>query len=326
VDDLAVLDRLEVGSVELENDRLSCPYTVYRSGSSSTIRLVYRYQENVFDPSEPSDRSLARMIASQVALNYGLFCREILFHGEYDPADRRLLEIMARNTAREILVNKILKPNPFLTSSAPLPPPERRDSFLNARLLFPEWSPVPGRYIWRPDPRRYAVLLSGGKESLLSLSLLEKIGREAHSVFINESGRHWYTSLNSYRHLRGTNPRTSRVWTNSDRVFAWMLRQLPFVREDFFKVRSDEYPVRLWTVAVFSYGALPLLRLRRVGNLIIGDEYDTTRRVRLDGIPHYDGLFDQSRYFDLAMSRYFTRKGWNIRQCSLVRLLSELII
>ncbi len=315
-----------MGPVDLEENRLSCPYTVFRGKDASTFRLIYRYQEEVFEPGEPGDHDLALMIASQVALNYGLFCREILFRGACDAADRRLLEVMARNTAREILVKKILQPNPFLANSTPLPPARRRDSFLNARLLFPEASASPGCRPWQTDPQRYAVLLSGGKESLLSLALLRETGREAHPVFVNESGRHWYTALNSYRHLRGEDPLTARVWTNADRVFAWMLRQLPFVRADFFRIRSDDYPIRLWTVAVFSFGALPLLRLRGLGNLVIGDEHDTTRRTRLNGIRHYDGLFDQSRYFDLAMSRYFLRKGWGVRQRSLVRPLSELII
>jgi creatinine amidohydrolase/Fe(II)-dependent formamide hydrolase-like protein len=105
-----------------------------------------------------------------------------------------------------------------------------------------------------------------------------------------------------------------------------MLRRLPFVRSDFADVRSDEYPIRLWTVAVFLFGALPLLRKRGIGRLLIGDEYDTTRRTSHRGIPHYDGLYDQSRYFDEAVTRYFQRKGWGLAQFSILRPLSELLI
>jgi creatinine amidohydrolase/Fe(II)-dependent formamide hydrolase-like protein len=113
---------------------------------------------------------------------------------------------------------------------------------------------------------------------------------------------------------------------NADRVFNWMLRQMPFIRKDFADIRSDEYPIRLWTVAVFLFGALPLLRKRRVGRLLIGDEYDTTRRTSYKGITHYDGLYDQSRYFDNTLSRYFLRKGWSVSQFSVLRPLSELLI
>jgi creatinine amidohydrolase/Fe(II)-dependent formamide hydrolase-like protein len=105
-----------------------------------------------------------------------------------------------------------------------------------------------------------------------------------------------------------------------------MLRHIPFVRQDFENIRSDEYPIRLWTVAVFLFGALPILRKRGIGRLIIGDEFDTTVRISHKGITHYGGLYDQSRYFDNALTRYFHRKGWDISQFSILRPLSELLI
>jgi creatinine amidohydrolase/Fe(II)-dependent formamide hydrolase-like protein len=101
---------------------------------------------------------------------------------------------------------------------------------------------------------------------------------------------------------------------------------MPFIRQDFQNVRSDEYPVRLWTVAVFLFGAIPIMYKRKIGRLIIGDEFDTTTRIFHDGIPHYDGLFDQSRYFDNTMTRYFISKGWSITQFSVLRPLSEMLI
>jgi hypothetical protein len=65
-----------------------------------------------------------------------------------------------------------------------------------------------------------------------------------------------------------------------------MLRRLAVVREDFGSLRSDEYPIRLWTVAVFLFGALPLVRKRGIGRVVIGDELDTTVRRWHEGIPH----------------------------------------
>jgi creatinine amidohydrolase/Fe(II)-dependent formamide hydrolase-like protein len=105
-----------------------------------------------------------------------------------------------------------------------------------------------------------------------------------------------------------------------------MLRHIPFIRPDFADVRSDEYPIRLWTVAVFLFGALPLLRKRGIGRLLIGDEFDTTERMAFKGITHYNGLYDQSRYFDNALSRYCLRKGWQISQFSILRQVSEMLI
>jgi creatinine amidohydrolase/Fe(II)-dependent formamide hydrolase-like protein len=180
--------------------------------------------------------------------------------------------------------------------------------------------------LWSSDPDRHCALSSGGKDSLLTYGLLQEIGREVHPIFVNESGRHWFTALNAYRHFREHMPHTGRVWVNSDRVFNWMLRQMPFIREDFASVRSDEYPIRLWTVAVFLFGVLPLMRKHGIGRLLVGDEYDTSIRKSHAGIPHYDGLYDQSIFFDQALSRFFMRKGWAISVFSILRPLSELLI
>ena len=326
---LQAIDRLEIGPPRVEERRVVTPYTVVRNGRAETTELTYKYEESVFDPADPASINLASMIGVQVGLNYGLFCREIVFHGSFDAADRRFIEEMARITAREIYVVKLLLPNPFLKPDLLDLPAIRLPDFLRAQLRFED--PVADDSsgdlaAWDTDCARHAVLSSGGKDSLLSYGLLAELGLEVHPVFVNESGRHWYSALNGYRHLKALDGRTARVWTDSDRLFSWMARRLGIVREDFARVRSDEYPIRLWTVSVFLFGALPLLRKRGIGRLLIGDEYDTTARASYKGIPHYNGLYDQSRYFDNALSRYFGRKRWGVAQFSVLRPMSELII
>jgi creatinine amidohydrolase/Fe(II)-dependent formamide hydrolase-like protein len=280
----------------------------------------------VFDPERPESRNLADMIAAQVALNYGLFCREIVFNGLFEKTDRQFLRAMAENTAREIFVKKFLEPNPFLVGDAARLPAVKPKAYLRARLSFPVTVRTHHQRPWKTDPSRHCVLSSGGKDSLLSFGLLDDMGREVHPIFVNESGRHWYTALNAYRHFRDNIPNTARVWVNADRLYPWMLRRMPFIRKDFASVRADEYPIRLWTVAVFLFGVLPLLRKRGIGRLVIGDEFDTSRRVTTQGIRHYDGLYDQSIWFDTALSHYFMRKGWSLSQFSMLRPLSELLI
>jgi len=325
LESLKVIDRLEVGPVTVEPRRLVAPYRVVTGATESSTELIYRYEETVFDPDDPSSLNLASMIAAQLALNYGLLCSEIVFHGPFDRHDRRLLQEMAANTAREIYVKKFLEPNPFLLPEAAEIPAEKRDNYLQARLVFPD-DECKGFTGWETRRAGHAILSSGGKESLLSYGLLSELGAETHPVFINESGRHWFTALNAHRHFDREVENTARVWTNCDRVFAWMLRRLRFIRPDFDSVRCDEYPIRLWTVAVFLFGVLPLLRKRNIGRVLIGDEFDTTRRAFHKGIAHYDGLYDQSRFFDSRMTRYFDSKGWGISQFSILRSLSELLV
>jgi len=319
------VDRLEVGPVVVEPRRLTAPYRVTIGNTSAETELVYRYEEAVFTPDDPSSINLASMIAAQVALNYGLFCSQLVFHGPFDRHDRKLLEEMAANTAREVYVKKLLQPNPFLVAGAGELEVEKRDSYLQAAMVFPDPTPA-GHTAWATDRTRHAILSSGGKESLLSYGLLDELGRETHPIFVNESGRHWFTALNAHRRFAREVPNTGRVWTNCDRLFSWMLKRLPFVRPDFASIRSDEYPVRLWTVAVFLFGVLPLLRTRGIGRVVIGDEFDTTRRAFHRGVPHYDGLYDQSRFFDARLTRYFQAKRWAVAQFSMLRPLSELLV
>ena len=322
---LLCIDRLEVGPAKIEPKRIVTPYRVTVGDHQDSIDLVYRYEEDVFDATRPEDLNLASVIAAQVALNYGLFCREIVFAGRFDRSDRRLLTEMAVNTAREIFVKKLLQPNDYLVRDFSRPEAVKRESYLQADLSFPDDDAAVASP-WKTERSRHAILSSGGKESLLSFGLLDELGFETHPVFVNESGRHWFTALNAHRHFEKLIPHTARVWTNCDRVFSWMLRHLSIIRPDFASVRGDDYPIRLWTVAVFLFGILPLVRKRGIARIIIGDEFDTTRRAFHEGIPHYDGLFDQSRFFDSRMSRYFQKKGWSVVQFSVLRTLSELLV
>jgi len=327
--ELIVIDQLDIGPVKLEPKRLVVPYTITEKDKKDSIDLIYKYEESVFDPEDESSVNLASMIAAQVAINYGLFCKKIIFNGLYDSTDQRIIKDMMENTAREIYVKKFLEHNPFLTGTAVELPIIKMKSYLQSNLQFNsvDNEPVNTKWeYWEVGKDKICILSSGGKDSLLSYGLVSNMDYETHPIFINESGRHWLTALNAYKYFNKNVKNTSRVWTNSDRIFSFMLRHLPFIKKNFEDIRSDEYPIRLWTVAVFLFGVLPLLKKRKIGRLIIGDEFDTTDRKSFKGITHYNGLYDQSRYFDEALSRYYLRKGWAITQFSILRPLSEILI
>ena len=133
---LLVIDQLEIGPVELEANRLVAPYTVTQKGKNDTIDLIYKYEEEVFDPEDEASVNLASMIVAQVALNYGLLCKKIIFNGLYDSTDQRLIKDMMENTAREIYVKKFLEHNPFLTGSAAELPAIKMRSYLQSQLIF----------------------------------------------------------------------------------------------------------------------------------------------------------------------------------------------
>ena len=127
---LSVIETLEVGPVRLEPKRLKAAYRVTQDNKTDEMELIYGFEEEVFTPGEAASTNLAAMVAAQVALNYGLFCKEIVFHGPFTPEDRQFLKDMASNTAREIFVKKFLEPNPFLRGTVTDLPPVRLEDYL----------------------------------------------------------------------------------------------------------------------------------------------------------------------------------------------------
>ncbi len=93
---LVVIDPAKVGPAKVEGDRIAAAYRV----GEEVFELAYKYEEPVLDPEDPETSNLASIILAQVALNYGLFCREIVFHGPFDETDRRFLPLRPRPAER----------------------------------------------------------------------------------------------------------------------------------------------------------------------------------------------------------------------------------
>ncbi|MBD1259383.1 hypothetical protein HZY62_02190 [Maribacter polysiphoniae] len=326
---LVVFPKLTVHQITVEPKRVKAVYTVGKEdGSHVSNELIYSYDQVYFDRKNAEDVNLASMMLAQVALNYGLFFETIQFDGLFDEIDKSFLRDMMENTSREIVVNKFFHKNEFLKPPFDSLKVEKLKQYTAAKIEFinTEYAhlKVEGK-INETDKNKYAILSSGGKDSLLTYGIIKEIG-EAHPVFINESGRHWFTAINSHKYYKEIEPNTAKPWCNSDRIFNWMVKQMPFIKENFQNIRADIYPIRLWTVAVFLFGTLPIVRKRNIGNVLIGNEYDTTVKGNHEGISHYNSLYDQSKYFDNALTRYYKRKGWDLYQYSILRSTSELLI
>ena len=328
LEDFVVHKKLSVGNVRVQPRQVSAEYCIEKfDGKRVCAEFVYSYEHPYFDKNDPADVNLASMMLAQVAINYGLFFEEIEFDGLFDVFDRKFIERMIENTSTEILVNKLLVENIFLKPPFDTLQAQKRAKYTAARVNF-----INTRFSSfkvkkadvGTDKNRYAILSSGGKESLLTYGILKELG-EPFPIFVNEAGRHWFTAFNAYHHLAAIDKNTEKPWTNSDRMFNWFLKNLPFIRENYSNIRADIYPLRLWTVAIFVFGVLPVALKRGIGNIVVGDEYDTTVRGVYKGISHYKGLYDQSRYFDKFFSDYYDKKGWNIRQFSILRSMSEML-
>ena len=324
MESLRCFDQISIEDPTLFGSGMATRYLLWSGPHIVSTRLLFRYERPILDPHDPLIRNLARLIVTMPVINYGLFTDAITLHFPLEAVDVRMVEAMLENTAREIYLNKILGDNPFLL------PEYRPESFVKPDRFCRATLQVDGveRLPWKVDldPTRYAISSSGGKESLLTYGMLKEIGLEPYCCFFNESGRHWHTALNAYRYFKSNVPKTWRVWSNVDRLYNFLLRHLKIIRRDFHRIRADIYPIRLFTVEVMAAAFLPILYRERIAHLVIGNEFDTTRYSPSHGVYHYHMVYDQSRYFDDYMTRYFRRKGFPIHQCSILRPLSELLI
>ena len=150
---LQLIDRLEVGPPRIEPRRVVSRYTVWKDGKADSCDLVYRFAEDVFGPPDAGALNLASLMAAQVAVNYGLLCREIVFHGSFDAVDREFLTAMAALAARDIYVRKLLRRKPFYTSWVEQIPVVCRECYLLAHLRFPE-APPDALPAWEVDAAR----------------------------------------------------------------------------------------------------------------------------------------------------------------------------
>jgi hypothetical protein len=62
--------------LKLEPNRLTAAYALSMGHQTDAFDLIYRFEESVFEPQDPACQNLAAMMATQPALNYGLFCRK----------------------------------------------------------------------------------------------------------------------------------------------------------------------------------------------------------------------------------------------------------
>jgi len=191
---LVVFPKLSVHHITVEPKRVKAVYTLDKEdGSQVSNELIYSYDQVYFDRKNAEDVNLASMMLAQVALNYGLFFETIQFDGLFDDTDKSFLKDMMENTSREILVNKFYHKNEFLKPPFDSLKVEKLKRYTAAKIEFinTEYAhlKVEGR-INETDKNKYAILSSGGKDSLLTYGIIKEIG-EAHPIFINESGRHW---------------------------------------------------------------------------------------------------------------------------------------
>jgi hypothetical protein len=302
--------------------KISCINT---AGEQHLFHLRFKYEE----PPSQKQLALLRLASVMPLLNYGLFTREIRLEWQVSKADFSLLTDLLDVFSKDIFINKLVrKKNPyvlpqFIPSATEVTEANARPMAKIVATGIVEDVSISSEF----NENTCGVLSSGGKESLLTYAVLKEIGAEVHPLYVNESGGHWRTALPAYRHFKENYPNTARVWTNVDRFYTFMLDQMRIIRKDHREIWADTYPIRLCIFPVYVFLLLPIFAKRRIGNILIGSEFDDPRMSSyFAGIRHFFGVYDQTQDFDVRMEHWFSKRMSGMRQWSAVRTISGMIV
>ncbi|MCW3995505.1 MAG: hypothetical protein NWE98_05075 [Candidatus Bathyarchaeota archaeon] len=262
-------------------------------------------------------------------LNYGLFTKEIRLKYPISQSDASLLQDLLDIFSKDIFINKLIRrKNPYILPEFRLTEQDATQENAKPLATLKPTAMTEDRAICSEfEEGSCGVLSSGGKESLLTYAMLKEAGAKVYPLYVNESGGHWRTALPAYRHHKTNEPNTRRVWLNVDRFYTFMLDHLRIIRPDHRKVWLDTYPIRLCIFPVYVFYLLPLFVAEKIGNLLIGSEFDDPRlSPYYKDIKHYYGVYDQTQDFDLRMEQWYQKRMPNMRQWSAVRPISGLIV
>ena len=322
---LQCFEKIEISEPAIKNKRFITKIIIFDlNKQKSEFNLFAKYDNLLLYESQP----LIQMASVMPLLNYGLFTKKIKLNFRITKADYSLIRDLLEIFSKDILVNKFLRiKNPYIIQQF-----EIANSIPNWKTFFQTNIVHTGLDVDKMikedlNKNSCGLLSSGGKESLLTYGILKEIGAKVHPLYVNESGGHWRTALPAYRKFIEIDPNTERVWTNVDRLYTFMLDHMRIIRKDHRKIWFDTYPIRLSIFPFYVFLLLPIFIKRNIGNILIGSEFDDPRTAPyFKGIKHFFGIYDQSQDFDLRMERWFSKRIKGLRQWSLVRSISGLIV
>jgi hypothetical protein len=326
VTNIQCFNSIEICDPEINGKAVSTRITCEKvNGERYTFALLAKYEKSL--PAE--HQALLRLASAMPILNYGLFTKEIILKYSISESDFSLLKDLLDIFSKDIFINKLIRrKNPYVLTEFRL-----SDEDATEENSKPSASLVPADVIedsqlcFVPNDNSCGVLSSGGKESLLTYAMLKEVGAKVYPLYVNESGGHWRTALPAYRHHINSETNTERVWINVDRFYTFMLDHMRIIRPDHRHVWSDTYPIRLCIFPVYIFCLLPIFTLEKIGNLLIGSEFDDPRISPFyKGIKHYYGVYDQTQDFDLRMEKWYQKRMHGMRQWSAVRSVSGLVV
>lgn len=313
IDNIISFNNIEVSIDKIEKRRI----TGYIKLDDFSYRLIFTYAEDI-----DVDRNIAGLILTMPAINYTYFSRKLILNFPVSQRDIKLIKDFMVINAHEVFINKIInrrydyiKPE-FIPSESDINK-ENADGI--TELVCPEI--VKDGNPWITDREKVAIMSSGGKESLLAFGIFNEINMKEnnYAFYFEESGSHWLTAKTAYDYYRTNFGNIMKVWSNTDRFYHEALKHLKIIKQEMIDIRSDDYPIQVFIFPLYIFLLLPMIRKYKIGNIIMGDEFDDPRGMGdYRGLKYYYGIFDQTYDFNRMVSVYFRDKGINSNVYSIV--------
>lgn len=324
--DMLCFSSIELFEPKIKKNSVSARVVLNKiKNEKSEFILNLKYKETV----EPEYIPLLRLAFCMPLLNYGLFTKKFKLDFPVSNADADLLNELNKVFSRDIFVNKIIRRRTNYILPEFLPDEKNvKASDAEPKSVFEFKEITKDSFIAESmDDNSCGILSSGGKESLLTYGILKEIGCNVYPLYVNESGGHWRTALTAYKYHKENEPNTGKVWTNVDRFYVFMLDNLEFIRKDHRKIWADTYPIRLCIFPFYVFSLLPIFADKKIGNLLIGSEFDDLRVKPLqNGIEHYFSVYDQHQDYDFVMNDWYNKRINGLYQWSALRNISGLIV
>lgn len=322
VERILSFEEIEIGRINVKKRQITGEIKLkFPNGRVDSFSLIFSYSEDV-----QVDKNMAGLILTMPVINFTYFAKRLILNYPTTVADRRIISDFVRINAREVFINKICRRRYEFFKPEFLPSEEEiniSNSEGITQVVARERMVDTDQMITSNSSAM--VLSSGGKESLLTYGLLNELGLKVYPCFFNESGGHWKTAKTSHDYFYRNFQDVSKIWSNVDRFYKYMLENMSILDRSAIRRRADTYPIQLFIFPVYIFATLPLIRKSGIGNILMGNEFDDPREMGpYKGIEHYYGIFDQSRDFTQLMSRYLAEKGIPSRVWSAVYPISGL--
>lgn len=321
---IAVFDEIRVKPGKIEADRIMGTVTVSGGGSTREFELIFSYGERI-----EADMNTAGLILTMPAINFTLFSRRLVLDFPASDQDLKYIGELVRTNNREVFINKLarrryefFKPE-FVPTDADITADNIDGITILERTEIMEEHGRTGL----SGSGGVAVLSSGGKESLLSFGMLRESGADTHAYFFNESGGHWRTARTSYLGYSEMFENVHRVWSNVDRFYRFLIRELNILDQAAVRRRADTYPVQLFIFPVYLMALMPLAVVHGISSAVIGDEFDDPREMpEYRGFRHYYGIYDQTHDFNSLFTEYMHSRNMEFSVWSAVYPVSGSVV